>query len=118
MMKLHGLHLKSVKEADSEKARLRVVAELTRNDIFHIIRSFYPYMYEQILKEEGKARKAHKKGKKLQSLELLREDEEVPPYHPFQTLFQVTCKYIGNIEPLTITKPSAVAELHASHSQQ
>ena len=56
MMRIHEIHNKLNREADSEKARMDLVIQLTRTDIFDIIRSHYPFLYSQIVEKENAIR--------------------------------------------------------------
>ena len=106
MMRIHEIHNKLNREADSEKARMDLVIQLTRTDIFDIIRSHYPFLYSQIVEKENAIRTRYRKEQRISKL--LTGDTQAKrgvEYHPFNTLFQLTCKFLRSHEPLTV-KPN------------
>ena len=109
MMRIHHLHNKIIKEGDSEKARMNIVIQLTRNDIFDILREFYPFIYTQIIEKEHEAKLASTKEIKGRKPGGKGESE----YHPFQTLFHIACKFIRIHEPLSV-KNANVHEMGAA----
>ena len=68
MMRIHEIHNKLNREADSEKARMDLVIQLTRTDIFDIIRSHYPFLYSQIVEKENAIRTRYRKEQRLAKL--------------------------------------------------
>ena len=93
MMRIHEIHNKLNREADSEKARMDLVIQLTRTDIFDIIRSHYPFLYSQIVEKENAIHTRYRKEQRI--AKLLTGDTQPKrgvEYHPFNTLFQLTCK--------------------------
>ena len=104
MMRIHEIHNKLNREADSEKARMDLVIQLTRTDIFDIIRSHYPFLYSQIVEKENTIRTRYRKEQRISKL--LTGDTQAKrgvEYHLFNTLFQLTCKFLRSHEPLTVT---------------
>ena len=64
MMRIHHIHNKIIQEGDSEKERMNIVIQLTRNDVFDILRDYYPFIYTQIIETEHKCKIAHMKEMK------------------------------------------------------
>ena len=106
MTRIHEIHNKLNREADSEKASMDLVIQLTRTDIFDIIRSHYPFLYSQIVEKENAIRTRYRREQRISKL--FTGDTQTKrgvEYHPFNTLFQLTCKFIRSHEPLTL-KPN------------
>ena len=61
MMRVHQLHNKLNREADTEQARMNLVIQLTRTDIFDLLRLYYPFLYAQIVEKENEIKIMHKR---------------------------------------------------------
>ena len=108
MMRIHHIHNKIIQEGDSEKERMNIVIQLTRNDVFDILRDYYPFIYTQIIETEHKLKMAHLKEMKNRKAGNVAHDNGTE-YHPFQTLFQIACKFIRIHEPLQVRHASVHA---------
>ena len=116
-MRIHQIHNKLNREADTEQTRMSLVIQLTRNDIFDLLRSYYPFLYSQIVEREHETKMLYKREQRLRRQAPAGDDGQgTIDYHPFQTLFQLTCRFIEAHEPLTI-RASHVNELETETTQ-
>ena len=65
MMRIHQIHNKLNREADTEQTRMSLVIRLTRNDIFDLLRSYYPFLYARIVEREHETKMLYKREQRL-----------------------------------------------------
>jgi len=65
MMRIHQIHNKLNREADSEHTRMTLVIQLARNDIFDLLRTYYPFLYAQIVDKEHDTKVLYKREQRL-----------------------------------------------------
>ena len=80
---------------------MNIVIQLTRNNIFDMLRDFYSFVYTQMMEKESKLKTTYMREMRILKIDKSKKKPNTP-YHPFQTLFQIACKFIKIHEPLSL----------------